>query len=113
MFRRGVNKILLFMVMNTTAFAALHDPTRPPGSGGYLNESTAGDLRVQAIYISPHKKRVIIGGRDLTIGDEIMGAEIVSIDTHEVTLHGRQGKFIIEIFRPIIKKRVPKNGERL
>jgi hypothetical protein len=105
--------LITFIGITTTAFAALHDPTRPPGQGGYLNEGRAGDLQVQAIYISPHKKRVIIGGRDLTIGDKIMGAEIVSIDAHEVTLHGKQGKFIIEIFRPITKKPVHKNGERL
>ena len=97
----------------TSAFAAVHDPTCPPGHHSYVNGKELGDLKVQAIFITPTKKRVIIGNKNLTIGDKVMGAKIVYIDEHAVTLQNGRGKFIIKIFQPITKKSVNKKGEIL
>ncbi len=111
MFR--ILNLLFFLGFVTTVFAVAHDPTCPPDHNPYLNGKGVGDLKVRAIFISPTKKRVIIGGKNLTIGDKIKGAKIVYIDEHAVTLQNGQGKFIIEIFQPIIKKPVNKKGEIL
>lgn len=114
MFRKMMILCLFFYFGFIPAvFAAPHDPTCPPSHNPYLNGKGLGDLKVQAIFISPTKKRVIIGGKNLTVGDKIRGVKIVYIDEHAVTLQSGQGKFIIEIFQPIIKKPANKKGEIL
>jgi hypothetical protein len=104
--------ILILFGLATFAYAALHDPTCPPGMTQPHNGSARGDLQIQSIIITAHKKTVIIGDRHLTIGDKIMGAKIVAIDQDTVTLQGQSGKFTIALFHPIIKTPV-KNGEEL
>lgn len=104
--------LLFFIGLSTTAFALLNDPTCPPGQSPHISGASVGDLSVQSIFVSPNRKMVVIGGRQLTVGDKIIGAEIVSIDAHTVTLQGKRGKFIIEIFQPINKKPANKKGEK-
>lgn len=88
--------------MVTFGYAGSRDPTCPPqktASKGMI----LGDLQIKSIMISPHKKTVVIGDRTLTIGDEIMGARIVAIDKDTVTFQGKNGRFVIAMFQPIVK----------
>ncbi|MCK4609119.1 MAG: hypothetical protein KAT71_06535 [Gammaproteobacteria bacterium] len=94
--------ILLFCMISS-AYATLHDPTAPPGMSAHKSALANGDFQVKSIIIAPQQKSVIIGTKSYTIGDKVMGAKIIAISEHMITLQGRSGKFTIELFQPINK----------
>lgn len=94
------------------AHANLHDPTCPPGMNPSYGGAFGSDLQIKSIMISPHKRTVVIGDRHLTIGDKIMGARIVAIDKDTVTLQGKNGRFTVAMFHPIVKNFISKKGEQ-
>ncbi|KPJ68030.1 MAG: hypothetical protein AMJ43_01035 [Coxiella sp. DG_40] len=104
--------LLLFCVFLVPfAYADMRDPTCPPGMNSSYAETFASDLQIKSIIILPHKRSVVIGDRHLTIGDKIMGASIVAIDKDTVTLQGKNGRFTIAMFHPIVKNFISKKGE--
>jgi hypothetical protein len=100
MFKNFLLLICAFAV--SLGYASSRDPTCPPGIAA-SNGMISGDLQIKSIIISPRTKIVVIGDRYLTIGDEIMGVRIVAIDKDTVTFQGKNGRFVIAMFHPIVK----------
>lgn len=70
---------------------ALSDPTQP---ADYSTPAAAGAERargpvLQSTFIAPGRKRAIIDGRSVGIGDRVHDAQVVDIRPYEVVL--RQG----------------------
>lgn len=80
----------------------LHDPTRPANALTPIKKS-AGNLKVDAIFLGKEKNTVIIGGQALTIGDIIMGAKIVAIKPDCLILADNKGEFTVKTTQIDIK----------
>ena len=82
----------------------LRDPTRPIKiEASQTTDNNA--FIIKTIIISPTKKTVLVGGRTLTIGDEIMGEKIIDINSNSVKLKTDSGEIIeVSIFDTILKK---------
>jgi len=76
-----------------TAIAdALSDPTRPAtysapaGGGGAKAERAYGGPVLQSTMVSPLRKRAVIDGKTVAVGDKVADAQIVDIRPYEVIL---------------------------
>lgn len=80
----------LILSAQAGAVGALSDPTQPadygaPASGGVAR---AGPV-LQSTFVAPDRKRAVIDGRSVGVGDTVNGARVVDIRPYEVVL--RQG----------------------
>jgi hypothetical protein len=72
--------------------APLSDPTRPNGwreNGrveAAVTESTANALVLQGTFSVAGRRSAMIGGRRVSVGDQVDGAEVVEIDNNKVIL---------------------------
>ena len=91
---------------------AVRDPTQPPGANpAQTFTATPGKLQIEAIFFSKDGKNsfIIIEGKKLAVGDEIMGATIIKIEPHVVTLKDDNGEFTITMPAAQIKSLTKKN----
>lgn len=82
---------LLGQVMADSA-APLSDPTRPNGwrekgrVEGTVAEATANTRVLQGTFSVAGRRSAMIGGRRVSVGDQVDGAEVVEIDNNKVIL---------------------------
>lgn len=81
----------LILSAQAGAVGALSDPTQPadygvPASGG---AARARGPVLQSTFVAPDRKRAVIDGRSVGVGDTVNGARVVDIRPYEVVL--RQG----------------------
>ena len=84
--------LALFLSYVATA-SAFSDPTQPadyslPASGGGTAERARGPV-LQSTFVSPGRKRAVIDGKSVGVGDKVNDARVVDIRPYEVVL--RQG----------------------
>lgn len=93
------------------AASTLRDPTQPPGANpAQTFIPSVGKLQIEAIFFNKEKKNsFVIEGKKLAVGDEIMGATIIKIEPHVVTLKDDNGEFTITMPAAQIKSLTKKS----
>ena len=91
---------------------AIHDPMRPPAfalrkyreqqrkSSAITPARTAAKakpLRLHSILYSPARRRAIINGRLLAVGDRIAGAKLIAIERERVRLLRDGAKIVLKL----------------
>ncbi|MCK4870651.1 MAG: hypothetical protein KAS93_06040 [Gammaproteobacteria bacterium] len=102
--------LLVLIVFSCVAWAAFHDPTRPPNVTA-LAGVLGADLSIQGVVIEGSKKQVLVGGKYLNIGDEIAGAKIIAINHDGIKLQTRSGVISVSLFAPVKKQYVVSEGD--
>lgn len=92
MFKFGVVMLFFLSVAQVIYGDVLRDPTRPPDA---MDDKSG--IRVRAVFISPHRKMLLINDRYFTIGDEVAGGKIIDIQSDTIYLQGKSGKFTIPV----------------
>ena len=83
------------------------DPTRPPAivsSPGSASPASDGELVLQSIYISSHKRSAIISGMPVELGQNVGDARLVKVSEGEVVLQSGSDKRTLKLF-PDVEKR--------
>ena len=107
---------LLGQVMADSA-APLSDPTRPNGwrEKGRIEapagKSTDNTLVLQGIFSVAGSRSAMIGGRRVSVGDQVGGAQVVDIDSNRVILQmaGETTEFYSSL--PAVKSPTQSEGE--
>lgn len=112
--------LLLTLSLSPLAYAdLLVDPTRPAGYQPPVTDKidTSVPIRTAAVkkwilnttLVSPYQRLAMINGKRVEIGEEINGAELVSIDHQKVQLR-YQGKLMtVKLYNSFISNMKPSN----
>lgn len=96
--------LLCFLILNTVYAEELRDPTLPLKIDATQNIDD-NPLAIKAIIISPTKKIVLVAGRTLTIGDELMEKKIIAIEADSIKLKADDGKIVdVSMFDTVLQK---------
>jgi hypothetical protein len=107
MSRAFIGNLLLLLCLQS-AYAELHDPTRP---AKYVDNQTAGSIDTSTLelgltLVSPDRKVVVINGLSLQMGDAIGGEHIVAIESNCVRLIGPGGNITLFLVDKPVKRAV-------
>ena len=113
MFRRTIKRLVLLSLLSGSLQAgALRDPMEPYGfiSGAdsqlestlnsVLDENT---LKLSGIFIGPGGNSAVINNRRVYVGEQIDGAQLVTIEPHAVELEQQGDRIIIELLPISVK----------
>jgi hypothetical protein len=103
----ALSAVILYTLLGTSILHAqvLNDPMRPPGqreAGGAAPVESR--YRLDSIIIAPDRRRAIINGRQLSLGDWIGHARLVDIRATEVTLWIAGQSHVLTLLPLSIKK---------
>lgn len=82
--------VAVWALAGTGVAAAFNDPTRPvdysaPAGGGIRAERSSGPV-LQSTTVSPLRKRAVIDGKTVGVGDKVNDAKVIDIRPYEVVL---------------------------
>lgn len=86
----------------------LRDPLRPPGYGERSEREPAFDAsawQVAYTLVSQGRRVAIVNGRRVRAGDSVGGAEVIAIESGNVTLDYRGRRFTIRRTTPTVRYR--------
>ena len=99
------------LLTGTAAGRELVDPTRPPPSLTAAPTADAGEeegesveWRLTATFTTGKRRRAVINGRHVRIGDTIRDAEVLTIRPGRVTLMGGEEKFTLQVVTDSIRR---------
>jgi hypothetical protein len=79
------------------------DPTRPFGAVASANSiEKRATLVLQSIIQSKNKKKAIINGQVLNVGDKYKGFNVIAINANGVVLDSPQGRMELSLFSGVI-----------
>lgn len=100
---------LMLLVYVGTA-NALSDPTQPAdyspsgtGGGGVVTERPQGPV-LQSTFVAPGRKRAVIDGKAVGVGDKIHDARVVDIRPYEVVLRQGDRQTSLRLMPQLIKQ---------
>lgn len=105
-------------LLSATGVQAAGDPTRPPpafmpdapaAASAPQSREPAPALVLQSILLSDGRKRALISGQSLGLGDRIGDARLVQLNETQAVLQGPQGMQILEL-TPGVRKKAPGSG---
>jgi hypothetical protein len=112
-FKLSVSQILLLMLLPLCATSTeLRDPMEPYGyrsAGGTSFESIQNTpldgitFRLSGIFVGPKGNSAVINDRRVYVGEQIDGAQLVTIDPHAVELELQGEKIKIELLPISVK----------
>lgn len=88
------------------------DPTRPPNAIPEGGATTAGEPRLQSVLIAPERRRAIIDGRTVRVGDKVGDSTVVRIAVGEVVLRRGADSRALKLLPYIEKVRSPRSPAR-
>ena len=79
------------------------DPTRPFGEIALANNSEkSATLVLQSIIESNNKRKAIINGQALSVGEKFNGFNLIAISKNGVVLDSPQGRMELSLFSGVI-----------
>lgn len=78
----------------------LNDPTRPPGvklSGQLAGTKSAPRWVLSSTLIAPARRLATINGKTVSVGEDIAGAKVVTIEPARVSLREGNRHFVVEL----------------
>ncbi|ASP47414.1 hypothetical protein B5D82_06375 [Cognaticolwellia beringensis] len=95
--------VLSVLFMSQCAKGQQVDPTRPFGAVASANSSEKrAALVLQSIIQSNNKKKAIINGQVLNVGDKYKGFDLIAINANGVVLDSPQGRMELLLFSGVI-----------
>ncbi|MGB1263094.1 MAG: hypothetical protein ACPG52_09310 [Cognaticolwellia sp.] len=93
----------LLLLMSQYANSQQVDPTKPFGAVASAKRSgKSATLVLQSIIQREGKKKAIINGQALKVGDTYNGFELIKINSKAVVLKSAQGKMELSLFSGVI-----------
>lgn len=83
--------------------AAFPDPTRPPEAGAGPQLGAQPATRLQSVLISAGRRRAVIDGKTVSVGDKVGDATVVRILGSAVVLRRAQGSETLKLFPAVDK----------
>ena len=120
MFRRQVTILLmgallvLLMPAGRVRAASLPDPTRPPQrfvASAASGSVVADNWQLGSILIAPQRRVAVINGRPLSVGDQVSGAKVMTIEPGQVRLRRGSRDIVLDLLsvRPTVTAVAEKN----
>lgn len=98
-----VTFILALFIVSSAVSSQQVDPTRPFANVlSSANSEKRSPLILQSIIQSQNKKKAIINGQTLHVGDKYKGFELIAINTNGVVLDSSQGRMELSLFSGVI-----------
>ena len=98
-----VTLILCLLFMSNYVNSQQVDPTRPFGEVASTNNSEKSDpLVLQSIIERNSKRKAIINGQALNVGDKYNGFNVIVINKNGVVLDSPQGRMELSLFSGVI-----------
>lgn len=95
--------ILLLLLYCEYVNAQQVDPTKPFGAIAASNSSERStSLTLQSIIQRDGKKKAIINGKVLNVGDKYKGFQLITISSKGVVLDSPQGRMELSLFSGVI-----------
>lgn len=95
--------VLCFLFISNYVNGQQIDPTRPFGEIATSNSSEKGaTLVLQSIIESNNKRKAIINGQALSVGDKYNGFNLIAISKNGVVLDSPQGRMELSLFSGVI-----------
>lgn len=105
---RNFYKLFIYFLLFSKVNAAvpstgqIQDPTRP---SGYVEEGE-NPWKLNAVIISPRRRIAVINGKSLTVGEEINGQQVISIDQDAVVIKGPNGTMTLNLIEKPVKNKI-------
>ena len=98
----------LMLTAQPAMAAVLSDPTQPahysaPASGGLAARAYGPVL--QSTFVSPERKRAVIDGKSVGVGDTINDARVVDIRPYEVVLRQGSRETSLRLMPQLVKQK--------
>ncbi|MCL5260540.1 MAG: hypothetical protein M1561_02480 [Gammaproteobacteria bacterium] len=90
--------------------AKLRDPTVPFGTTS--TRALENNFQIDGIFIGPNNRIVLINGQRFSVGDVIMGAKIIAINTREIRLQDDTGEYTVLMSNVSVKHPTTSKVER-
>ncbi|OEU62116.1 MAG: hypothetical protein BA870_03075 [Desulfuromonadales bacterium C00003094] len=98
---------LLVLPASRASAASLPDPTRPPQR--FLAPAASGPVvadswQLGSILIAPQRRVAVINGRPLSVGDQVSGAKVLTIEPGQVRLRRGNREIMLDLLpvRPTV-----------
>ena len=93
----------------TSGAQPLRDPTRPPADASSAMSKPAAQsgsrnrMILQTVVISAERRKAVISGRVMSVGDTLFGFRLAAIREGEVVMKGSKGTRILRLY-PAVNK---------
>jgi MSHA biogenesis protein MshK len=102
--------VLALLAVLAPAWAqGLTDPTRPPNAVADPAQDAGGGTQLQSVLISQGRRRAIINGNMVALGDTVGEAKVVKITETEVVLQKGSETEVLKLY-PAVDKQPAKRG---
>lgn len=102
--------VTLMLLAHVGTASALTDPTQPAdyspsgtGGGGVVAERPRGPV-LQSTFVAPGRKRAVIDGKAVRVGDKVHEAHVVDIRPYEVVLRQGDRQTSLRLMPQLIKQ---------
>ena len=89
----------------------LADPTRPPNAPAPGQDAGPVGTQLQSVLIAPGRRRAIINGKSVALGESVGEAKVVRISETEVVLQKGDETEVLKLF-PGVEKQPVKRASR-
>lgn len=108
---------LFGLFLNAFAENTLRDPTQPPfintlATDAKTATATENEIKIDAIFSGKKHSSVIIGNHTYTVGDKILDATILTIDSHGIKLKDEDGEFEVTMPYSAVKSPITTNKKK-
>ncbi len=108
---------LLSLFLNAFAENTLRDPTQPPfintlAANTETSPATENEIKIDGIFSGKKHSSVIIGNRTYAVGDKILGATILAINSHGIKLKDEDGEFEVTMPYSAVKSPITTNKKK-